>query len=160
MWHRWPSRWESAGNSAERFYIILSPRLRDDIEGPPNIDKKSLHFLCTCACQDSMMTPCNERFYTGFTKSLVTLGVLCFNWYKHVLKQFHICLLFDTVGAWKTTLCLSIYMSDIWQYWRYWDQILWWKRSNKLRNKAKIRRYQLRNLQRATHATWVCLPRP
>ncbi len=41
-------------------------RLRDDIEGPPNIKKKSLLFLCTYAC-------------TGFTKSLVALRVLRFD---------------------------------------------------------------------------------
>ncbi len=109
MWHRWPSRWESAGNSAERFYIILSPRLRDDIEGPPNIDKKSLHFLCTCACQDSMMTPCNERFYTGCTKSLVALGVLRFNWYKHVFKNSFIFVFFLTPWVLEQLLCAWVF---------------------------------------------------
>ena len=67
------SRWESAGNSAERFYLVLS--LRDDIEGPPSINKKFLHFLCTYARQDSMMTPCNKRFCTlVFTCQTVASG--------------------------------------------------------------------------------------
>ena len=62
------------------------------------------------------------RNLNTFFVRTVTLGVLRFDWHK----QSHICLLFGVVGAFKTTLCLGIYMSDIWQYWhtetRYYDE--------------------------------------